>query len=593
MVEFERKKIVKGRSKIEKFHGIGFEQRKIIYQPPRQATPATPPLEGNLPLMKNLQPFLDKLIDFKLPLETLLFALAINQLKNAGLIETSFTGQKITRKIASKPAVYKLLSAWQKEMMLKPPGELFSIKLPKGLDLLGQVYQYFTMRSQKLKQGAYYTPENLAKKMVSRVKASETLLDPCCGSGQFLLAAAKKIKDPNQLYGMDNDPIAVKIATINLLLAYPHHDFTPQIFCVDALKNKLLPTGFFDNIVTNPPWGAHYSARELAGLSQCYPTVSQDSFAFFTARCMAFLKPEGKLSILLPEAMLNIKKHEALRYYLLTEVRLERIDLLPAVFKKVLTKVVRLDIQKASPIKTITVFLDKVCQEKITRVHFLSQSHYTLTIGMSAIDQKIIEKIKAVSHTTLKNQAIFALGIVTGNNKKYLKKNPGKNRVAVYKGKDILPFHFKTPSHYVENKMSDFQQVAPLKIYEAPEKLLYRFISKKLIFAYDDKQRLPLNSVNVLIPKIPHYPMKVIAALFNSRLYQWLFEKQFFSVKILRAQLEALPLPLWDKAVFRKIEVLANKIESEPLEKKYQETLDKLIMEGFGLSEEERKYLGS
>jgi hypothetical protein len=58
--------------------------------------------------------------------------------------------------------------------------------------------------------------------------------------------------------------------------------------------------------------------------------------------------------------------------------------------------------------------------------------------------------------------------------------------------------------------------------------LIYRFISKYLVFAYDDKQKLTLNSANIVIPKTDDYPIKVIAALFNSSLYQFIFQKKFF-----------------------------------------------------------------
>jgi len=51
------------------------------------------------------------------------------------------------------------------------------------------------------------------------------------------------------------------------------------------------------------------------------------------------------------------------------------------------------------------------------------------------------------------------------------------------------------------------------------KKLIYRFILRNLVFAYDDKKKLTSNIINIVIPNVSLYPIKVIAALFNSSLY--------------------------------------------------------------------------
>ena len=124
--------------------------------------------------------------------------------------------------------------------------------------------------------------------------------------------------------------------------------------------------------------------------------------------------------------------------------------------------------------------------------------------------------------------------------------------------------------------------------YRAKEKLIYRFISNNLVFAYDDKQRLTLNSANIVIPKIPNYPIKVIAALLNSSLYQFIFQKKFFSIKILRSHIEQMPLPLWSDEIFTEIIELVN---VNIKDRNNFEKLDNYIMKKFDLSNEDKKYV--
>ena len=141
------------------------------------------------------------------------------------------------------------------------------------------------------------------------------------------------------------------------------------------------------------------------------------------------------------------------------------------------------------------------------------------------------------------------------------------------------------PSCYIQFHPEIFQQVAPKEKYRAKEKLIYKFISKNLIFAYDNCKRLTLNSANILIPEIPHYPIKVIAALFNSSLYQFLFQKKFSSIKVLRSHIEEMPLPLWNKNTFYKIINLVDKAIQN--QNNFQE-LDDYIINKFLLSEKEK-----
>ena len=116
---------------------------------------------------------------------------------------------------------------------------LFDFILPQNeRDLLGIIYQSLSTEGEKNKKGSYYTPKKVVENMVSCVflEKGQRFLDPCCGSGSFLLSVNA---NPNQLFGIDNDYIAVFICKINLLLKYKDVVFTPQIYCGDFLQDNL------------------------------------------------------------------------------------------------------------------------------------------------------------------------------------------------------------------------------------------------------------------------------------------------------------------------------------------------------------------
>jgi len=89
----------------------------------------------------------------------------------------------------------------------------------------------------------------------------------------------------------------------------------------------------------------------------------------------------------------------------------------------------------------------------------------------------------------------------------------------------------------------EFQQCAKEAFYTYKDKLIYKFISNKLVFAYDNMGVVTLNSANILIPKIEGVPVKIIGAILNSSISQFIFKKKINAIKVLRRDIETLPIP--------------------------------------------------
>lgn len=475
---------------------------------------------------------------------------------------------------------------------------IYNYHLPPERDVLGVVYQALINEGKKASLGSYFTPTEIVDGMVrENVNLGQKVLDPCCGTGKFLLAFADCLEESNDIYGIDSDLTSVRIARINLLLRFSG-DFCPKVFHRNTLclvdGGKVIPSfsGGFDFVATNPPWGAAISKNNLEKLSIEFPDItSGESFSYFLRVSLGFLKEGGSLSFVLPESFLNIRTHSDIRKFILKNFKIKRIECLGKKFRNVLSSVIRLDLSNKKPDGEEKVLVRRPGEEyNIAQKRFLENKWYVFDVYLQEQDERILRKVSQTEHTTLEGNADWALGIVTGDNQKFLQSRPEEGYEPIYKGSDINSFSLKNNSSYIKFSPKTFQQVAPEEKYRAKEKLIYKFISRTPVFAYDDQARLTLNSANILIPR-ESYPLKVILALFNSSLYRFLYMKKFNSIKILRGDLEQLPLPLWEKEVFdRIIEMVDWVLQGE---KEIAVTLDSYLMEQFGISPSDREYINS
>ncbi len=143
------------------------------------------------------------------------------------------------------------------------------------------------MRDAAGDSGEFYTPRPVVRFMVQVTdpQLGETVLDPACGTGGFLVEAfghlVKQVKTTEQretlqrrtLYGQEAKPLPYMLAEMNLLL---HGLEAPQIAYGNTLTQKLAEIGHdqrVDAILTNPPFGG----EEEAGIKANFPPNLQTS----------------------------------------------------------------------------------------------------------------------------------------------------------------------------------------------------------------------------------------------------------------------------------------------------------------------------
>lgn len=469
---------------------------------------------NNIEIVENI---LNLIRQLDLDIFDALYSLSINLLTKHNLIE--------------KPHVQQTLSEYKKYRL---SNELLYISLPDDeKDILGIIYQSLLSEGEKNITGTYYTTNSITINMTESLDFSheETFFDPCCGSGAFLLAL-QNVK-PTQIFGADINPIAVMIAKVNLLLKYVDAEFVPQVYCYDYLDNYSINNDRYDYIVTNPPWGVTNIVKSLSNT-----IFSKESFSLFFEKAYHQLKEKGIVRFLFPESILNVKTHKDIREFILQNGDLQQIQYYSNTFNGVTTKIIDLLHKKSA--RTPFVFIKKKNATFSMPKTAFSHTQNTVFNILNEIDIAIVEKVKKIGIYNLAD-SIWALGVVTGDNKTKLKLNPQNGFEKIYTGKEIMPYRLKPAKNYIYYDRKQLQQVAKEEYYRAKEKLVYKFISKNLVFAYDNTSSLFLNSANILIPQIPNMSIKTVLAFLNSELYQYLYCTLFSEIKILKGNLIELP----------------------------------------------------
>jgi SAM-dependent methyltransferase len=447
-------------------------------------------------------------------------------------------------------------------------------------DLLGSVYQYLNNKKENLEKGSFYTGREIAKDFVNNLDftKTQTIIDIACGSGSFLFNSSAP---PEQIFGIDNDPIAIMIAKFNFFIKFPNAKY-PNIFCDDFFvwfsKNNKLK---FDYLIGNPPYGA---TLDLSNINSSH-IKSGESFSYFIEYGCKILKKDGTLKYLLPESVLNVKKHSDIRNFILNNTNLTTIKKYETKFSGVMSDLYMLELNLNEPDESLYFICDKSI--KIPKIVFKSLKNNIFTY-FTEEDVSIISKVKSQEKYTLIN-SIFGLGVVTGGNQEKLFDNLIDESEPIYTGKDVVKYNLITPRKYIVFDRSKLQQVAPDEIYRIPKKLIYKVINKHIKVAIDTNGMLTTNSANILIPNIEGFDIYTIMGFLNSNLYSYLNVKLFGGVnKVSKENLQSLPFPKISKKDNLKIKDLVIDAMQNGNDVKLQTYINQNI---FGLEEYEINYI--
>lgn len=241
-------------------------------------------------------------------------------------------------------------------------------------DFKGALYESILEKNgldKKSGAGQYFTPRPLIKAIVDCVdpKITETVADPACGTGGFLLAAYEHMKTQSReiskqdflkkhaFFGADNTSLVVTMASMNLYLHDIGVDKSP-IVCQDSLLDK--SGRMFDVVLANPPFGTRPQGSVDVSSNRPEFEKTSDNQVNFLQHIMSIVKTGGRVGIVLPDNVLadvSSKATVRVRMKLLKEFNLHTILRLPTgIFYAQGVKTNVLFFEKGKPTENIWVY---------------------------------------------------------------------------------------------------------------------------------------------------------------------------------------------------------------------------------------------
>lgn len=240
-----------------------------------------------------------------------------------------------------------------------------------NLQVIDEAFEYLSLKAAKGEKGQYFTPRHvidMCVKMLNPV-VDDYVIDTAAGSCGFTVHAIFHVwgdvftaKGPNKwqsdyagshVYGLDFDPRSVKIArALNLIAGdgktnvYRANTLDPKTwsdevrvgmksrlrrFPKDTEREKWNQEHFryfdFDVMLTNPPFAGDIKDSRILhqyDLAKNKNGKWQDKVArdiLFLERDLDFLRPGGRMAIVLPQGRLNNSSESAVRDYLVSRSR--------------------------------------------------------------------------------------------------------------------------------------------------------------------------------------------------------------------------------------------------------------------------------
>jgi len=244
-----------------------------------------------------------------------------------------------------------------------------------NLRVIDEAFKYLIPEESKKKEGQFFTPRPIQDMVVKMLnpKAHEFVIDPECGSAGFLLHSVKWVAGgvitgkglpmaaknftQNNIYGIDFAEEAIKIAkAINFIVGNgkshifgggSHGDSLNPLLWNDEIKAALRPKLLrfpenpekdkenqnrflyfdFDLLMTNPLFTGKVKERGILKLYQLAVKNSRlvkqiGRHLLFLDRSLQFIRPGGRMAIVLPQVLLNSAGAEYIRRFIIDEARI-------------------------------------------------------------------------------------------------------------------------------------------------------------------------------------------------------------------------------------------------------------------------------
>ena len=299
--------------------------------------------------------------------------------------------------------------------------------------------------------GQYFTPKSIRELLISKLPKKENadILDPACGSGEFLLSCEKYFKNPN-LNGFEIDKNLVAIAS-KLLKNSKNNSNIKNIdtLNIDTNNNKIK----YDYVIGNPPYFEIKLNEKLKSKHSDIIKGRVNIFSLFIKIGLESLKDGGYLAYVVPPSMNNGAYFSKLREYIIKNSSLEYLHIIDGAdnFHSASQKVMLIILKKTNSKKSrkyifekngITIFTEdkKFLNEAYKNTVCLKEIGYGVKTGSIVWNEHKEKLTEDKNNSTL---LIWASNIINGkiiipnakNKPQYIKNIPSdliiKSRVVV------------------------------------------------------------------------------------------------------------------------------------------------------------------
>ena len=243
------------------------------------------------------------------------------------------------------------------------------------VDAKGAAYQEIVGTNLRGDRGQYFTPRGAIRLVVEMLAPGEEerVLDPACGTGGFLVATLAHLMDrfrgeahvatetetseefeslhrrlrryaKKQVFGCDFDPFLIRASQMNMAMAGDGKGHLYHLNSLEFPKGHLadvesaaieVSLGSVDVVMTNPPFGSAIPITDENilkpfDLAYIWEKAEDGHFrntgrrqgsvapeALFIERCLRWLKPGGRMGIVLPDGILGNPANEYIRRWIL------------------------------------------------------------------------------------------------------------------------------------------------------------------------------------------------------------------------------------------------------------------------------------